>query len=179
MAISKERKDELVVQYKELIEDSKALFLTEYGGMSVKDIQKLREKIREADGQFLVTKNTLLKYALQDSGRPEPDELLKGQLATSFVLGETPTLAKALVDYAKDDDNLNIIGGIMDQEILSADQIKALADLPSLDQLRAQILGLIGTPAQNIASVLASSVRQVVNVVDAYAKSDDAQPEAS
>jgi len=177
LAISKERKDGLVSQYKELIEDSRAIILTEYGGMSVKDIQNLRAKIREVDGQFLVTKNTLLMLALEETGRPNPDDLFTGQLATSFALGETPSLAKALVDYAKSNDNLKIVGGIMEQDVLTKSQVEALASLPSLEQLRAQLLGLFGTPARNIASTIASGVRQVVNVVDAYAKSGDAEPE--
>lgn len=179
MAISKKRKDTLVSQYKELIDESDAIFLTEYGGMTVKDLQELRSKVREIDGKFYITKNTLLQLALEQSDIPAPSELLVGQVATGFALGEAPTMAKTLVNYAKGDDNLTIKGGIMNLKILSASDVEALAELPSLDQLRAQILGLIDGPARGIVSTLSSGVRQVVNVVDAYAKSEEAEPEAA
>ena len=179
MAISKERKDELVAQYQELIEGSKALILTAYGGMSVKDMQALRGKLREVDGSYYVTKNTLFSLALQESELPSPDELLVGQVASSFAMGEAPTLAKALVNFAKKEDNLTIKGGIMDKMVLSQGEVEALAELPSLDQLRAQLIGLIDGPARGLVSALNGGVRQVVNVVDAYAKSEEAEPEAA
>lgn len=178
MAISKERKDTLVAQYKELINQSEAIFLTEYGGMTVKDLQELRSKVRDADGKFFITKNTLLKLALEESQYPAPSELLIGPVATGFSLGEVPLLAKALVNHAKVDDNLTIKGGIMNLKLLSEKDVEALATLPSLDQLRAQIIGLIDGPARGIVSALSSGVRQVVNVVDAYAKSEE-EPEAA
>ena len=179
MAISKDRKDELVAQYKDLIANSDALILAEYGGMSVKDMEDLRSKVRDADGAFFVTKNTLLRLALEESGSSLPDDMLTGQLATGFALGEAPALAKVLVDYAEKQDKLTIKGGIMQTEMLSYKQVEALAKLPSLDELRAQLLGLVSAPARNVASVIASSVRQVVNVVDAYAKSGEAETEAA
>jgi large subunit ribosomal protein L10 len=179
LAISKERKEELVAQYKELIEQSDAIFLTEYGGMSVKDMQALRGKLREVDGKYYVTKNTLFSLALEESDLPAPGDILVGQVASGFSMGEAPSLAKALVKFAEDEDNLTIKGGIMDNRLLSVSEIEALAKLPSLDQLRAQIIGLIDGPARGLVSVVNSSVRQVVNVVDAYAKSDEAEPESA
>jgi large subunit ribosomal protein L10 len=115
-----------------------------------------------------------LKLALEESGQPVPADLMDGQLAAGFALEEAPTLAKALVKFAKDEEALTLKGGIFNEEILSLDQVKALADMPSLPELRSQIIGLISTPAQNIVSVLTNGVRQVVNVVDAYAKSEEA-----
>ncbi|NCF65840.1 MAG: 50S ribosomal protein L10 [Chloroflexi bacterium] len=179
MAITKERKEELVIQYKDFIEQSDAVFLTEYKGMTVKDIQALRLKLREVDGRFYITKNTLLKLALEESDMPAPSELLVGQVASGFAMGEAPALAKALVNFAKKEDNLTIRGGVMDQEVLSLAQVEALAELPSLDQLRAQIIGLIDGPARGLVSTVNSGVRQVVNVVDAFARSEEADPEAA
>ncbi len=173
MAINKERKDKLVAQYKELIGQSNAIFVTEYAGLSVKDLQNLRKDVREANGAYYITKNTLLKLALRESDMPELADLLTGQVAAGFALEEAPTLAKALVNYAKSDEKLVLKGGLIGSDILSADQVKALAKLPSLDQLRGQILGLISAPAQNIVSILTNGARQVVNVVDAYAKSEE------
>ena len=174
MAISKQKKEKFVGEYSELLRQSSAIFLTKYGGMSVKDMEALRLKISEAQGQISVTKNTLLRIALEEADRVPPLELLNGQVATSFALGEASTLAKVLVDQAKTNDKLKIVGGMLGDRPLTPAEVEALATLPSLDQLRAQILGLIGAPAQGIVSAVANGVRQVVNVLDAYAKKDDA-----
>ena len=179
MAISKKRKDILVAQYKDLIEQSEAIFLTDYGGMAVKDMQALRSKLREADGTFYVTKNTLFSLALEESDLPAPSDMLVGQVASGFAMGEAPTLAKALVNFAKKEDHLTIKGGIMDNKVLSQGDVETLAKLPSLDQLRAQIIGLIDGPARGLVSTVSSGVRQVVNVVDAYSKSEEAEPESA
>jgi large subunit ribosomal protein L10 len=180
LAISKKRKEELVAQYKDLIDNSRAMFVTEYTGLTVKQLEALRSEVRKVDGAFHITKNTLLTLALEEAGKPAPEEMFQGQVATGFALGEVPALAKALADFAKAEDNLVLRGGILDVNVLSAEQVDALAKLPSLDQLRSQIIGLIGTPAQNIAQVIAGGVRQVVNVIDAYAKLDEsAEAEAA
>jgi large subunit ribosomal protein L10 len=172
LAISKARKDELVAQYIDLLNNSRAVFIAEYTGLNVKDINQLRQEVRKAEGAFHVTKNTLLRYALEQTDRPVPEALLIGQVATGFALNEAPTLAKALTDFAKDKENLVIKGAILGSNILTAEQVSELAKLPSRDELRAQIIGMIGAPAQNIASVIVGGVRQVVNVIDAYAKKD-------
>ena len=173
MAISKQRKEDLVAQYAELLDSSKAVFLTEYTGLDVKQMQQLRGEVRKAEGIFRVTKNTLLLHALEEAGKPAPADLLVGQLASGFALNEAPTLAKALTDFAKEVEEFTVKFGILEDELLTAEQVKALASLPSLDELRAQIIGLIGAPAQNITSTVANGVRQVINVVDAYAQQAD------
>jgi large subunit ribosomal protein L10 len=173
LAISKERKQALVDQYVELLKQSRAVFLTEYTGLDVKQMQELRSEVRKAEGAYHVTKNTLLRLALEESGRPIPEELLAGQSGTGFALNEAPSLAKVLIDFAKDQEELTIKGGILGTELLSAAEVEELASLPSLDELRAQIVGLLQTPARNIAMTFASGVRQVVNVLDAYAKLED------
>jgi large subunit ribosomal protein L10 len=173
LAIKKERKEELVDRYVELLAQSKAIFLVEYNGMGVKQMEDLRGKIRDANGQLNVTKNTLLIKALEASERNVPMDLLIGQLATSFALGEAPALAKVMIDYAKTDEKLVIKGGLIGNRALTPKEIEQLATLPSLDQLRAQILGLLSAPAQNVVSALANGVRQVVNVLDAYTRGED------
>lgn len=179
MAIKKERKDELVEQYRELLQNSSAIFLTQYGGMSVKDLEALRLKISDAQGQINVTKNTLLRVAMEQSDITPPTELLAGQVATSFALGEAPTLAKVLVEQVKANDKLKIIGGMLGDRPLTKAEVESLATLPTLDQLRAQIIGLISAPAQGIVSAVTNGVRQVVNVLDAYTKKDDAAADSA
>lgn len=179
MAISRARKEELVTQYVDLLEQSGALFVTDYTGLNVKSMEELRGEVRKADGALFVTKNTLLRVALEQTGKPIPEDLLNGQVAIGFSLGEVPTLAKALTDFAKKQEKLQIKGAIFGEELLSGDQVKELADLPTLDQLRSQLIGLVSAPARNLASVVAGGVRQVVNVLDAYAKKEEAESAAS
>ena len=174
MAISKARKDELVAQYTKLIEESGGIFITDYKGMDVKSMETLRKDVDKADGAFHITKNTLLKIALEQTGQPALDDLLQGQIATSFALDEVPTLAKTMVKFADDEEHLVIKGGIFSGRVLTVDEVEALAKMPSLDEVRGQLIGLLNAPAQNIVSVVTNGVRQVVNVIDAYAKSEEA-----
>ncbi len=174
MAISKVRKDELVAQYSKLLEESDGIFIAEYKGMTVKSMEVLREEVDKADGAFHITKNTLLKIALEQADQPILEDLLQGQIATAFALNEAPALAKAFVKFADKEERLVVKGGIFNGRVLTVDEVKALATMPSLDELRSQLIGLINAPAQNIVSVVANGVRQVINVIDAYAKSEEA-----
>lgn len=179
MALSRERKEELVAQYAELLQQSKGLFLADYSGIGVQRIEELRSEVRKAEGAYHVTKNALLRLALLETGRPVPEELLEGQTATGFALGELTTLAKALVDFADEEEHFSIKGGMMDGEFLTVEQIEALADLPTLDELRSQIIGLINAPAQNVTFTVANGVRQVVNVLNAYSQQEEGAAEAA
>lgn len=173
MAISKERRNEVKESYVELLKQSRAVILTEFNELQVKKMEALRAEIIKVDGRFHVTKNTLLGLALEETGKPVPGDLLKGPTAAGFVLGEVPSVAKAFVDFAKGEDGFSIKGGILQEKVISASDVEALATLPSLDQLRAQIIGLINGPSQGVVSALANGVRQVINVVDAYAKLEE------
>lgn len=179
MALTRERKEELVAQYVELLNQSSGIFLAEYSGITVQQMQDLRAEVRKANGAFHVTKNTLLRNALDETGRSLPEELLTGQTATGFALGEVPSLAKALADFSDEIDTFKIKGGMMAGDFLTAEQVEALADLPSLDELRAQIIGMISSPAQNVTSAIANGVRQLINVLDAYAKQEEEGAEAA
>lgn len=177
MALTKSRKEELIAEYVEMLKQSNAVFMTEYTGLSVKRMQELRATVRKSDGSLVVTKNTLMILALENAGMPVPADQLVGQLATGFALNEIPSLAKALTDFLKDEEDISVRFGILGEDILTAEEVLALAKLPSLEELRAQILGMIQAPARNMASVVAGGVRQVVNVLDAYAKTEaDSEP---
>jgi large subunit ribosomal protein L10 len=111
---------------------------------------------------------------LEQMEQPVPEELLQGQVATGFAMNEVPTLAKTMVDFADKEDHLVIKGGIFSGRVLTIDEVASLAKMPSLDQVRGQLIGLLNAPAQNIVSVVTNGVRQIVNVIDAYAKSEEA-----
>ena len=176
MAISKERKEELVQKYAELIKKSEGMILIEYRGLTMKGMDPLRGKVREASGELHVVKNTLAQRALTAAGHPTPPELLTHTTAIGFAFSDVPGVAKALSAYAKDSDFVSIKGGLLGNKVLTAPEVEALAELPPLPIVRAQLLGLLATPASRLVGVVAGGVRQVVNVVKAYA---DKQGEAA
>jgi large subunit ribosomal protein L10 len=170
LAISREKKEQLVQKYVDRLNDSEAVILTDYRGLTVVELQELRGKIREAEGSFAVVKNTLAQRALTDAGLPVPEEMLFGPVGIGFCGNNIPGVAKAVADFAKDNEVLEIKGGLMGDKIITEADIKNLAKLPSLDVLRAQMLGLINAPATQLVGVVAGGVRQVVNVLNAYSE---------
>jgi large subunit ribosomal protein L10 len=173
LAISRKKKEELVASYVEKINSSEAMIVTDYRGLSVPDIQSLRAKIRDAEGSFLVVKNTLAIRALKEAGLPVDDDLFFGPVAIGFCGQNVPGVAKAITDFAKEQEVLKVKGGLMGNTVIGEADVKSLASLPSMDVLQAQLLGLITTPASQLVGVVAGGVRQVVNVVNAYAEKDN------
>jgi large subunit ribosomal protein L10 len=169
LAISKERKEELLQDYAELIRKSEGLILFEYRGLSMKGMGPLRAKAREASGEIHVVKNTLARRALEQAGRPAPETLFSQSTAIGFAFSDVPAMAKALTNIAKDSEFIKVKGGLLGNAVLSPKDVEALADMPPLPVVRAQLLGLLKAPASRLVGVVASSVRQVVNVVKAYA----------
>jgi large subunit ribosomal protein L10 len=172
LAISKERKNDLLAQYEDAVQQSRALIITEYRGLSTPELGRLRAAVRDANGVYNVVKLTLFRLALERAGLAVPEELLMGPVAVGFCYEEVPAVAKAFKDFAKGQENLEVKGGIMGDKLLSRADVEALADLPPLEVVRAQLLGVLSGPARNVASVMASGVRQVVNVLNAYAEED-------
>lgn len=172
MAISKQRKDELVSEYTEWINRSKALILTEYAGLSMKQIDELRAKTREAGGEFHIVKNTLGKVAFESANLPLSEKFLTGSTAIAFAFKDAPGLAKTLTEFARTSDFLKIKGGYLDKRAISPDQVKALADLPPLPVVRAQLLGMLLAPASKLARTLAEPARQMAAALKAYAEKD-------
>lgn len=172
MAISREKKEQLVAGYVEQLNKSEAIIVTDYRGLTVPQLQELRGKIREADGSFAIVKNTLAKRALEQAGLPTIDDMLTGPIGIGFCANNVPGVAKAITDFAKGNDKFVVKGGLMGSTIINDDAVKSLASLPSLDVLRAQVLGLINAPASQLVGVVAGGVRQLVNVVNAYAEKE-------
>lgn len=168
MPLSKERKEDLVAEYIDMLERSKAVIFTEYRGLTNKEMTQIRHKVRESEGRFRVTKLSLLKLAMEQAGYPIPENLSGEPLAIGFCFEEVSGVAKALTDFAEDSELMEIRSGIMNAEFISAGQIEALANLPPLDVIQAQILGLLDAPASNLVGVLQSGVAQVINVLNAY-----------
>ena len=169
MAISRKKKEELVAQHVNNLSRSHAVFFTDYRGMTVAQLEKLRARIREAGGGYAVVKNTLTTRALQEAGFPVPSEMLSGPVAVSYAFGEVPPLAKALNDVAKETDVLQIKGGILEGRLLSPAQVKAVADLPPREVVLAQLLGLIQQPGSRLAAVVNAAGNKLAATIKAYA----------
>lgn len=176
MAVTRKRKAEQLKEYSELVKKSQAIFLTSYSGVTVKNIQALRGKVREASGEYRVLKNTLAAIALKEAGLPVPEGLLSTSTAMGFAFNDVAAVAKAIADFAKDSEFVKMKGGVMGGKLLSAKQVEALAALPPLPVVRAQLLGLINAPATRLTGVIAGGVRQVVNVVKAYSEKQAPAP---
>jgi large subunit ribosomal protein L10 len=172
LAITKERKEELVAQYQEKLRESKGYILTEHSGLSVRDFETLRGDIDELGGSFLVVKNTLAELAFKEEKVPYPDDAFIGTTAIGFATEDIPAVTKVILDLAKESESVRIKGGVVDGILYDSKKMEQLANLPPLPVVQAQLLGLMNTPASQLAGVLASSVRQVVNVMNAYAESD-------
>lgn len=171
MALTKERKQELIAAYRDLVKKSQALVLADYRGLPMSGLSALRGKVREASGEFRITKNTLTAITLKEAGLPAPAEFFTGPTAIGFAFSDAPGVAKAIVDFAKES-QLRVKGGLLGDRVLTDKDVEALAALPPLPVMRAQLIGLISAPASRLAGVLAGGVRQVVNVVKAYADKD-------
>ncbi len=170
MALSKQKKDEVLEQYKVWLSKSQAVILVEYSGANMKDMDNIRAKIRESGGEFHVIKNTLAKRAFQAIGLTIPESLLTSSTAASFAFSDPAATAKALADVTKSMEAIKVKGGFMGAEVLNVAQVKALADLPPLPVVRAQLLGILQAPAGKLVRTLAEPARSLAAVFRAYSE---------
>jgi large subunit ribosomal protein L10 len=174
LAITKERKNELIAQYVEWVKNSRALVLTQYVGLTMKDIDALRAKVRENGGEFHIIKNTLAKLAFEQAGYSIQADQLEGSTAVVFAFTDAPATVKTVTEFTKNSDFLKIKGGFLDKQALSAEGVRALAELPPLPIVRAQLLGTLLAPASKLVRTLAEPGRMIAAVIQAHA-----EPEAA
>lgn len=173
MAYTKEHKTELLAEYTKMLKDSQAVFLLEYNKMRMKDVDALRQKVRDRGARAHVIKNTLMELALQQNEMHI--DSLTGTTLAGFTADDAPGLAKTFVEVSKSD-LFKIKGGYLDGKWVSAQEIKVLADLPPLPVMRSVILGVLNAPASKLVRTLAEPARQIAAVVKAYSEQGAAQP---
>ncbi len=181
MPISKERKGELVASYVDMLNDCDGFVIVKTQGLSVPQVQGLRNTIREQNGQYLVAKNTLMRKALQTADWIVPEDLLVGPVAIVFGRDNMPGVCKALLNHIDAEDfeeKMQVTGGVMTGELLDAQQVEAISRLPTLDELRAQLAGLAVSPAQGLVNALHQATGGVVNVLQAYLDDQEESPAA-
>ena len=177
MAKSKQEKEGMLTEYIGWLGKSQAVVLIEYTGLTMKDLDGIRAKAREAGGEFHVVKNTLAKLALEKAGYTVPADFAKKSTAIGFAFTDAPAFAKAITEATKGMEAVKIKGGFMGSELLKAAQVKSLASLPTLPVLRSQLLGVLQAPAAKLVRTLAEPGRSLASVIKAHA--DQAAPTAA
>jgi large subunit ribosomal protein L10 len=173
MAMDRAQKSEQVSALNQVLNETSVVVVTRNLGMTVAQSTALRVKMREAGASYKVTKNRLVRIAAEGTPYTSLSDLLTGPTALSTSV-DPVAAAKVIVDFAKANDKLEIVGGAMGETVLDVNGVKALAELPSLDELRAKIVGLVQAPAQKIASVLQAPAGQLARVFGAYAAKEEA-----
>ena len=165
--MNREQKETFVQNLKSIIVENSLVLVFHYRGMSMTDMTDLRVQSFNSGCNIKVTKNRLTKLALKGSDKAALSEFFDGPTAIAYS-SDPVQLTKLLTNFARNNSNLVILGGIMDNEILSVEKIEILSKLPSLEEIRAQLIGLISSPAQKIASVLTVPSGDLARVFNAY-----------
>ena len=161
--MNKEQKKNYITEMASQFENSNAVMVTHYQGLTMSQLDDLRAKMREHSIIFKITKNRITKLALEKTKCKDLTNLFSGPTAVAF--GEDAIMsARILSKFAKDNENLKLIGGIMDNEILDQDGVQNVASLPTLDEARANIIGILNAPASKIVSILLAYSEKMSNL---------------
>ena len=158
--MNKDKKKNYIEEMKNFFNKTSSIFVTHYQGLTVKEIDELRTEMRKHGILFKITKNRITKLALAGSKFEKLENLFTGPTAVTFS-EDAITSAKILTKFAKKNSNLKIIGGIMEKEPLSVEDVEKIATLPTLDEARAKIVGILRSPAQKIASILLAPASKI------------------
>jgi large subunit ribosomal protein L10 len=171
--VNRGEKEEVVADLSRTFNNAAAVVVTHYRGLNVAEISDLRGKMREAGAKFRVTKNRLARLALDGTPYAPLAEMFEGPVAIAYS-DDVVAPAKICVNFAKQNDKLVVVGGAMGETLLDASAVNDLASLPSLDELRGKIIGLLNAPATKVAGVLQAPAGQLARVIDAHVKSSEA-----
>ncbi|GAA5264851.1 large subunit ribosomal protein L10 [Acidiphilium sp. MT5] len=174
--VDRAEKRDFVDQLSTVFAETSMIVITRNDGLTVADVTELRRRMRAAGAQYKVAKNRLAHIALDGTRFDGIKPLLKGPTALAWSR-DPVAVAKAAVEFAKTNEKFVLVGGALGTQMLDASGVKALAELPSLDALRAKLLGLIQAPATKVAGVLQAPAGQLARVFGAYAKAHDATTE--
>ena len=171
--VDRSQKADVVSALRQRLTEVDLVVVTRQSGLTVAESTELRRRMRQAGAHYKVTKNRLARLALDGSKFTDLAPLLKGP--TGMASSKDPVAAaKVAVDYAKTNEKVEIVGGVLDGKFLDVDSVKALAALPSLNELRGKIVGMLQTPATRIAMVLQAPAGQLARVFGAYASKGEA-----
>lgn len=168
MAISKQQKKDIISDFEDKIKRSKSIVFTNFFNIGANDINDLRNKFKEQDSEYVVTKKTLMDKAFKNAGLADvkPREF-SGEVAAIFSYADEVAPAKIVDEFAKTHEQMTFAGGVLENKFINADQVKALAALPSKEMLYAKVVGSIKAPLSGLANVLAGNLRGLVTVLKA------------
>ena len=158
--MNKEQKKNYITEMTANFENSEAVLVTHYQGLTVKQLDELRKQMREQGIQFKITKNRITKLALEKTKCKDLANLFTGPTAVALSKDAIST-AKILTNFSKENNNLKILGGIMGKQILDVAAVANVATLPTLDEARAKIIGILRSPAQKIVSILLAPASKI------------------
>lgn len=162
-------KKTFVSELEKIYQDANSVIITHYHGLTVAQITNLRKTLRQNKASFKIVKNTLSKIAANNVNLIYDPKVFSGPTAIAY--SEDPVAAaKGVVEFAKANDNLRVVGGIVNNKILSVDEIQQLAKLPSLDQLRGKIVGMLKAPAANLVRIVQAPAGSLIRVIQAYSE---------
>jgi large subunit ribosomal protein L10 len=171
--VDRARKEELVTELNQSFAEAALVVVTQQTGLTVSESTELRSQMREAGAGYKVTKNRLAKLALAGTPYEPITDLFSGPTAIAYS-ADPVAAARVAVNFAKENDKLTVVGGAMGDTLLDENAVKALASLPSLDELRGKLVGLLNAPATKVAGVLQAPAGQMARVMGAYASRDEA-----
>jgi len=169
LAISKQKKHELVADYAERLARSEAVIFTDFRGLSVNAQGVLRKQLRESQSSFQVVKNRLLLRALTDAGMSVPEETLTGQTAVGYCFQDAAGVVKILADFGKASGFLTFKGGLLGSRFIGAEDVQRLAALPPREVLLSRAIGSMQSPISGLVNVLAGPLRGLATVLQAHA----------
>lgn len=162
-----EEKQVVIQEILEKINQSKSIVITDYRGLNVAQVTELRSKLREAGVEYKVLKNTMVRFAAREAGIEGLDDILTGPTAVAFGMNDAVSPAKVLTEFAKNNDKLQIKAGVLDKKVLTADNVKALADIPPREVLLSMVLRGMQAPISGLVNVLQGNIRNLVYVLAA------------
>tara|TARA_B100001173_G_C15987993_1_gene547635 strand:+ start:636 stop:1148 length:513 start_codon:yes stop_codon:yes gene_type:complete len=161
--MNKEQKKNYIADMNAKFENSKAVLITHYQGLSMSQLDELRAKMREHDIKFQITKNRITKIAIEKTRCKDLSNLFTGPTAVAFS-DDAIISARILSKFSKNNENLKLLGGIMENEILDKVGVQNIANLPTLDEARAKIVGILSTPASKFVSILLARSEKMSNL---------------
>jgi len=178
LAFTRKEKEAMVEQYKEWIDSSNAFFVLSFQNMGMSEIDEAREKLREVNGEIHVVKNRLFRLVMNDMNLDYEEEFWEENNMVGFAFSDAPSVAKVLSDISKTD-FFDIRLGYMDERLIKAEEVKALADLPTLPVMRGIVLGTIMASATKLVRTLAEPARSMAAVVKAFSEEGQAAKNAA
>lgn len=171
--MDRSQKEKQVAEMRDIFSEASLVVVAHQSGLSVSEVTELRSKMRDAGARFKVTKNRLARLAIEGTSFSELTDLFKGPTAIAYST-DPVAAAKVAADFAKSNDKLTILAGSLQGKLLEKDGVMELAKLPSLDELRAKLVGMLQTPATRVAGVMQAPAGQLARVFGAYGAKEEA-----